>query len=144
MRAKVPAAAARYAWPVLTTSFTDRLAHFRSQPTAAAGRRPRAGAAVAALALALTVLTGCSSEGAETDCSLDACTVTFDREVGAQASILGVEAKLVGVEGDQATVEVAGEELALTVGQAAVEAGGMQVSLKSVDDANVVVEIAKQ
>ena len=70
------------------------------------------------------VLAGCSSEGASTDCGLDACTVTFEPDVDASATILGVEAKLVGAEGDQVTVEVAGEQLTLTVGQQAAQVGG--------------------
>jgi hypothetical protein len=104
----------------------------------------RAASALAAAALGLAVLAGCSSEGAETDCSLDACTVTFDRGVEASANILGVEAKLVGVQGDQVTLEVAGEQLTLTAGQAATEVGGLAVSVQSADTETVVVQIARQ
>lgn len=104
-------------------------------------RRPAA--LVAGLALGLAVLAGCSSEGASTDCGLDACTVTFDRGVDARASVLGVDAKLVGADGDKVTLEVAGEQLSLTVGQQAVEAGGLYVSLDSADDSHVVVRIAR-
>jgi hypothetical protein len=97
---------------------------------------------LAGLALGVALLAGCSSEGASTDCGLDACTVTFDRGVEASASILGVEAKLVGVQGDQVTVEVAGEQLTLTTGQQASEAGGFQVTLDSVTADQVVVRVA--
>lgn len=83
----------------------------------------RAAGLFAGLALGLAVLAGCSSQGASTDCGLDACTVTFERGVEASATILGVEAKLVGAEGDQVTIEVAGEQLSLTTGQEAAEAG---------------------
>ncbi|MFC0528446.1 hypothetical protein [Phytohabitans kaempferiae] len=94
------------------------------------------------LALAAAVLTGCSSEGADTNCGLDQCTVTFDRGVEAQASVLGIDAKLIGAEGDQVTVEVAGEQLTLTVGQQGTEVGGFNVTVESVTDSNVVVKIA--
>lgn len=98
----------------------------------------------AGLVLGVVVLAGCSSEGASTDCGLDACTVTFDRGVEANASILGVDAKLVGVNGDQVTVEVAGEQLTLTTGQqAAADTGGLSLTLESVTDDQVVVRIAR-
>lgn len=98
---------------------------------------------IAGLALGLGVLAGCSSEGASTDCGLDACTVTFDRGVDAKASVLGVDAKLIGAKGDQVTIEVAGEQLSLSVGQQAAKVGGLSVSLDSVNDSQVVVRIAR-
>jgi hypothetical protein len=98
---------------------------------------------VVAAVLAALALPACSSEGAETSCGLDACTVTFDRGTEAKASLLGVEARLVKTEGDTVTVEVAGEQLTLTAGQAAADAGGLQVTLESVTDSNVVVRIAR-
>lgn len=103
----------------------------------------RAAGLLTALTLGAALLAGCSSDGADTDCGLDACTVTFDRGVDASASILGVEAKLVGAQGDQVTVEVAGEQLSLTVGQQATEVGGLQVSLDSVTDQQVVIRVAR-
>lgn len=98
---------------------------------------------VIGLALAVAVLAGCSSEGADTDCGLDQCTVTFDRGVEAQVSVLGVDAELVSAEGDQATLEVAGEQLTLTVGQGGTEVNGLDVAVESVNDSNVVVKIAR-
>lgn len=98
---------------------------------------------IAGLALGVAVLTGCSSEGASTDCGLDACTVTFDRGVNAQASIFGVEAKLIGAQDDQVTVEVAGEQLTLTTGQQAAEVGGLAVTLDSVTDQQVKIRVAR-
>lgn len=103
----------------------------------------RAAALLAGLTLGAGLLAGCSSEGASTDCGLDACTVTFDRGVEASASFLGVEAKLVSAQGDQVTVEVAGEQLSLTVGQQATEVGGLQVSLDSVTADQVVIRVAR-
>jgi hypothetical protein len=103
----------------------------------------RAAAVAASLTIGLAVLAGCSSEGASTDCGVDACTVTFQRGVDAKASILGVEARLVGVEGDRATIEVAGEQLTLTVGQQSTEVGGMYVTLESVTDSEAKVRIGR-
>jgi len=105
--------------------------------------RRRAAAWLAGGMLVLSILTGCSSEGASTDCGLDACTVTFDRGVDAKASVLGVEAKLIGADGDKVTVEVAGEQVSLTVGQQAVNVGNVSVTLDSVTDSQVVVRIAR-
>lgn len=93
--------------------------------------------------LALAVLSGCGSEGADTSCGLDACTVTFDRSVQASVDILGVQAKLIGADGDKVTVEVAGERLQLTVGQQAAQVGGLSVSLDSVTEQNVVLRVAR-
>ncbi|QGN49446.1 hypothetical protein GKC29_23205 [Micromonospora sp. WMMC415] len=103
----------------------------------------RAAGLLAGLALGVAVLAGCSSEGASTDCSLaGSCTVTFDRGVDASASILGVEAKLIGAEGDQVTVEVAGEQVTLTTGQQAAQVGDFSVTLDSVTDQEVKIQVA--
>lgn len=102
----------------------------------------RGAAAVAAAAVLLTGAVACSSEGADTRCSLNDCTVTFDRGVEAQVDVLGVEVKLVDVKGDQATVEVAGEKLVLAAGADA-NAGGFQVTVQEITDKNVVVKIAR-
>lgn len=105
---------------------------------------PRRRAVVAAsLVAGLALMAGCSSEGASTQCGVDQCTVTFDRSVDAKASILGVEARLVGVDGDRATVEVAGEQVTLTVGQQSTEVGGLYVSLESVTDSEAKVRIGR-
>ena len=103
----------------------------------------RVASAVAGAALALVLLPGCGGEGADTSCGLDQCTVTFARGAAGSASILGVEAKLVGVENDQVTLEVAGERLSLTVGQQAADVGGLAVSVQSVTDSEVIVQIAR-
>lgn len=103
----------------------------------------RPASAAAALALAAALLAGCSSDGADTDCSLNSCTVTFDRGADAGVNILGVEAKLVGAEGDEVTLEVAGEQVTLAPGQAATEVGGLQVSLERADAEQIVVKISR-
>lgn len=112
-------------------------------PFPSACRPGRPAALLVAAALGLAVLAGCSSQGASTDCGLDACTVTFDRGVRAQASVLGVEARLVGASGDQVTVQIAGEQLTLTVGEQAVQAGGLYVALQSVSDDQVVLRVGR-
>ena len=127
------------AWPSSRT--LGRVTTRRLSPSLTPTRR--AAGLLAGLTLGVALLAGCSSEGASTDCGLDACTVTFDRGVDASASIFGVEAKLIGAQGDQVTVEVAGEQLSLTVGQQATEAGGFQVSLDSVTDQQVVLRVAR-
>ncbi|WP_460806513.1 hypothetical protein [Micromonospora zhanjiangensis] len=104
---------------------------------------PRTAGVVAALALAATVLAGCSGEGASTDCGLDACKVTFDRNLDASASVLGVDAKLVGADANGVTVEVAGEQLTLSVDQPDAQAAGLYVSLDSLDDSKAVVRIGR-
>jgi hypothetical protein len=97
----------------------------------------------AAGALGAALLAGCSSEGASTQCGLDQCTVTFDRGVEGSASVLGVDARFVGAQGDQVTIEVAGEQLTLTAGQAATEVGGLSVSVASVTESQAVVRISR-
>ena len=98
---------------------------------------------LAALALGGALLAGCSSEGASTNCGLDQCTVTFDRGVQGNASILGVEAKFVQADANTVTLEVAGEQISLSTGGQAVDVGGLQVSLSSITDNEVSVQIAR-
>lgn len=96
------------------------------------------------LALGATVLVGCgSAEGVSTDCGLDGCAVTFDRETNAEASILGVEAKLIGAQDDEVTIEVAGEQLTLTTGQPAAEVGGLSVTLENVTADQVAIRLTQ-
>lgn len=103
---------------------------------------PRLATLFTSAALGLAVLTGCSSDNV--DCSLDACTVTLDRTVDASASVLGVEAKFISADANTATLEVAGEQIQLTKGQQAVNVGGLQVSLDSVTDSNIGIQVARQ
>jgi hypothetical protein len=104
----------------------------------------RAGGLAAGLLLAAAVLTGCSAEGAAVDCRTDAsCYITFDRTVDGTASVLGVEAKLVGVDGDQVTVEVAGEQISLFMNEPATEVGGVAVNLEKVTATEVEVRLAQ-
>ncbi|MEV4199968.1 hypothetical protein [Micromonospora globbae] len=104
----------------------------------------RAAGVLAGLALGVALLAGCSSEGADTDCSIaGSCTITFQRGVDASASILGVEAKLVGVQDEQVTVEVAGEQVTLLTGQQAAEVAGFAVTLDSVTDQEIKIRVSQ-
>lgn len=94
-------------------------------------------ALVAGLALA-----GCGGEGTSTSCNLDSCTVTFERGGDAKTEVLGVDVKLVSVEGDNVTLEIAGNEVQAQVGQA-VEVQGFQVEVQEVTDAEVKVKISQ-
>jgi hypothetical protein len=96
------------------------------------------------LSLAGALVAGCSSDNGNTTCSVDACTVTFNRGVNASASVLGVEAKLIAADGDKVAVEVAGTQLSLTVGQPAAEVGALSVALDSVTDSKVVLRVSRK
>jgi hypothetical protein len=102
----------------------------------------RLAAALPALALALGTA-ACSSEGAASNCSLSSCTVTFDRGVNANASILGVKAELVGVRNDQVMLKIAGQPVTVPAGGGQSSADGFNVSVQSVTKKNVVVTISR-
>jgi len=96
-----------------------------------------------ALLLGAPALTACTSEGASTSCSTTQCTVTFDRSVEGKANILGVDVRLVGVEGQTVTLEVAGEQVDVQQGQPAM-VGDFQVELTKITDTEVVVVVSRQ
>jgi hypothetical protein len=91
--------------------------------------------------LPLGAAAACSSEGAETNCSINSCTVTFDRGVDASASILGVKAELVSVQGQNVTMKIAGQQITVPVGEGE-QADGFNVAVQSVTKDNVVVKIS--
>ncbi|MFC5751131.1 hypothetical protein [Actinomadura rugatobispora] len=91
--------------------------------------------------LPLGAAAACSSENATTDCTVNACTVTFNRGVDASASILGVKAELVSVQGQNVTMKVAGQQITVPVGEGE-QADGFDVSVQSVTQDNVVVKIS--
>ncbi|GAA4538319.1 hypothetical protein [Pseudonocardia xishanensis] len=95
--------------------------------------------ALAALALAL-VLAGCGGGGSSTDCGLDGCTVTFARSGETAVSVLGIEARLVGVQDQVAEIAVAGQTVRVPVG-AETRAGGFTVGVESLTDSAVVVRV---
>lgn len=97
------------------------------------------------LAVGLGALAGCAGgtsgdEGSQTNCGLDGCTVTFQRDGTPEVSILGITARLVGVEGGQATLEVAGQTVTVPVG-GETEAEGFTVRVERATDAEVVVRV---
>ncbi|MEU7908237.1 hypothetical protein [Actinoplanes sp. NPDC049118] len=93
-------------------------------------------------ALGLTLLAGCSSDNVS--CGLDQCTVTLERSTSASASVLGVDAKFVSADSNTVTLEVAGEQIQLSKGQQAVDVGGLQVSLDSINADNISFVVARQ
>jgi len=95
--------------------------------------------AFAALATALLVA-GCATAGTQTNCGLDGCTVTFPRSGDTSVSVLGVQARLVGVQDGTAELEVAGQRVTVTVG-GQTEAAGSTVGVERVTDKEVVVRV---
>jgi hypothetical protein len=95
--------------------------------------------------LAGVLLTGCGGDGSDTDCSLDACVVTFDRGVDAETSILGVNAKLVGVRDNQVTVNVADQDINVPIGSSETEAesNGLHFRVQEVTDSKVVLKVSR-
>ncbi|MFB4307684.1 hypothetical protein [Actinomadura sp. GTD37] len=91
--------------------------------------------------LPLGALAACGGENSKTSCGVDSCTVTFDRGVDASASVLGVKAELVKVQGETVTLKVAGQTLTVPVGDGE-QAEGFNVSVQSVTADNVVVKIS--
>jgi hypothetical protein len=99
----------------------------------------------AALALGTALLAGCGDGGSDVDCNLNACTVTLDRGVDAQASILGVDVKLVGVESSQVTLDVEGNQVTVPVGDnSGTDVAGVNVAVESVTADKVVLRVTQQ
>ncbi|GAA4230683.1 hypothetical protein GCM10022254_26100 [Actinomadura meridiana] len=95
------------------------------------------------VALPFGAMTACGGEGtnSSTDCGVNSCTVTFDRGVEASASILGIKAELVKVQGQMVTLKVAGQTVTVPAGDGQ-QADGFDVSVQSVTDDKVVVKIS--
>ncbi len=106
-----------------------------------ASLRRRPVRAILAAALVALAVAGCGgSEGSTTQCALDGCTITFPRGAGGEVSVLGVTARLVGVEGSVATVEIAGNTIQVPVGgEAAAE--GFTVGLQRLTEDEAVVQV---
>ena len=114
----------------------DRLRHLATLPIVTR----RAGMTVASALTAFVLLAGCGGQGSQTDCGLDGCTVTFPRSGEAVVSVLGVEARLVGVQDGTAQLEVAGQQITVP-GGGETQAGGFTVAVEQVTDTEVVVRI---
>lgn len=102
----------------------------------------RAAALLAAAVLVVGPLAACSGEGSDVDCSLNACTVTFDRGVDAEASILGIDVKLVGVDGGNVTLDVNGNSVSVPV-DGEVQSEGLDIDVQEVTDDKVVLKVTK-
>jgi hypothetical protein len=89
---------------------------------------------------ALAFVAGCGGGGSQTDCGLDGCTITFPRSGDAAVSVLGIEARLVGVQNGTAELEVAGQQITVPVG-GETEAGGFLVGVEQVTDTEVIVRV---
>ncbi|MGH3390253.1 MAG: hypothetical protein ACRDOO_15400 [Actinomadura sp.] len=92
--------------------------------------------------LAFGAAAGCGGEGSDTNCSINSCTVTFNRGVDASASILGIKAELVDVKGNQVTLKVGGQAVTVPV-NGEQQAEGFNIEVQSVTDENVVVKISQ-
>jgi hypothetical protein len=99
----------------------------------------RAATVLTALVLALGA-TACGGGASNTECGLDGCTITFPRSGEAAVSVLGIEARLVGVQGGTAELEVAGQRITVPVG-GETTAQGFTVGVDRVTDTEVVVHV---
>lgn len=113
-------------------------------------RRTTSALTAAVLASTLGLLTACGGgsgggsggrDSSPTKCDLGGCTVTFVRDGTPEVSILGVTARLIGVQGDQATIEVAGQLITLPVG-GETQAEGFTVRVERATDTEVVVRVS--
>ena len=132
----------RLGWaPCEATAATGR--PIRTNASYACGVNPAAPARRALLALPIValalVLAGCSGSST-TDCGLDGCTIAFPRSGEAAVSVLGIEAKLVGVQNDVADIEVAGQRVRVPVG-AETRAAGFTVGVERLTSSEVVVRV---
>jgi hypothetical protein len=93
------------------------------------------------VALVLAAGAACAGGGgSQTQCGIDGCTVTFPRSGDASVSVLGVDARLLGVQNGTADIEVAGQRLAVPVG-GETSTEGFTVGVQEVTDTAVVVRI---
>jgi hypothetical protein len=85
----------------------------------------------------------CTAEGpgTKTDCNVSGCTVTFNRGVNASASVLGVTAELVAVNGNTVTLKVGGQQITVPVGGTQ-PANGFSVTVQEITNETVVVKVS--
>jgi hypothetical protein len=92
--------------------------------------------------LGLGLVSGCSGPGSKTSCDLGGCTLTFSRDGTPSISVLGIEARLVGVADNQATVSVAGHEMTVPVG-GETQSNGFTVRLERLTETEAVVRVSR-
>jgi hypothetical protein len=100
----------------------------------------RVGLSVLSALFAAVLVAGCGGQGSQTDCGLNGCTITFPRSGDTTVSVLGIEARLVGVQDGTAEIQVAGQNVTVPVGGEA-SAEGFTVGVESVTDSEVVVRV---
>jgi hypothetical protein len=93
-------------------------------------------------ALAAALLAGCNGEDARTDCSLDACTITFDRGADGSAEVLGVTVELVSATEEEVTVAAGGQDVTVPVGETR-EVAGLTIEVDRVTQDEVVVRATR-
>lgn len=76
-----------------------------------------------------------------TNCGINGCTITFPQTVDVAVSVLGVEARLVGVQNNNVELLVAGQRVTLPVG-GQTQVGGFTVGVERVTGTEVVVRIS--
>ena len=107
-------------------------------------RRRIAALALAAALAGAGLLAGCRCDGSDVDCILNSCTVTMDRGVDAQASVLGVDITLKGVANSQVTLDVEGNSVNIpTGGNGSTEVGGLNITVQEVTGDKVVLQVTK-
>lgn len=92
--------------------------------------------------VSIGALAGCGGQGSDTQCGLDGCTITFQRDGTASVSVLGISAELIGVQDGVAQLEVAGQTVSVPVG-GETQAEGFTVRVESVTDTEVVVRVTQ-
>lgn len=96
---------------------------------------------VVVVAAVAALLAGCGGSGSNTACDLTGCTITFPRDGTAAVSVLGVQARLVGVDQGAARIELAGQTVTVPVG-GQTQAQGFTVGVERVTDSEVVVRVS--
>jgi hypothetical protein len=100
----------------------------------------RAALSAMSVLTALVLVAGCGGAGSQTECGLDGCTITFPRSGDVAVSVLGVEARLIGVQDGTAELEVAGQSVTVPVG-GETQAGAFTVGVERVTDTEVIVRV---
>ena len=95
---------------------------------------------VLAVPLVAFLIGGCGAGGSNTSCGVDGCTITFPRSGDTSVSVLGVQARLVGVQNGTAELAVAGQTVTVPVG-GETQAGGFTVGVEQVTDQKVVIRV---
>ena len=96
--------------------------------------------AIVLIAVLLGSGAACSAGDSPTRCGVDGCTVSFPRSGDTSVSVLGVDARLVGVQNGVADIEVAGQRVSVPVG-GETQAQGFAVGVQEVTETAVVVRI---